>query len=168
MLLSYYCVLWSYPTREWNGWSPQVRMEWVLWNLWWPDSPLTVRTPASNWHCAMQPMQEDKKLQNKVQQREQQNTTEYDIIMTSFVSKILDLRTFMIGRHIKTLCLVISLSGDATAQEHYRRWKLHSAGASKSHRNLGRLNWQMTADPRISCWRIDTETKSWQSWQVTV
>ena len=44
-----------------NGWSPKspkVRMEWVLWDLWWPDSPLAVRNWASNWppiteHCAL-------------------------------------------------------------------------------------------------------------------
>ena len=168
MLLSYYCVLWAYPTR-WNGWSPKVRMEWVLWDLWWPDSPLTVRNPASNWpdqthHWALCNATNAYQC-NKIRSCRTKCNKENNRIpqsMTSFVSNIFYLRTFMIGRHMKTLCLVISPSGDATAQEHYRRWKLHSAGASKSHRNLDGRWRQMTADPRISCWRIDTETNSWQ------
>ena len=175
MLLSYYCVLWAYHTgMKWlvskgqdgvsalglvvarltaHGSKPSIGLAW---------SNTSLSTVQCN-QCI--PMQQDKKLQNKVQQREQQNTTEYDIICIKHIGleNIYDWKT-----HEDTLF------------SHFTFWGRHSAGALQTMetafcrgKQVAQEPWrqmtaddgrwrQMTADPRISCWRIDTETNSWQ------
>ena len=85
------------------------------------------------------PMQQDKKLQNKVQQREQQNTTEYDIICIKHIGleNIYDWKT-----HEDTLF------------SHFTFWGRHSAGALQTMetafcrgKQVAQEPWrQMTAD----------------------